>query len=175
MIFALIASALIAGCDPPHFGDPEPIEPATRTPLNIKAQITCSNFDMKDGCVFDVTGNTSCNLSECVKIGLHGDLNEINQLTEGLELEFRNGYFELIDDDRFSYLAGNFEGSVYKSFNELKVGGLIEVNYGQGTFEADNGELNVSIIGVLDEHDESKMNLHIDIKGFIEKSAPGIN
>jgi len=175
MIVTLIAIAFIAGCDSPRYGDPQPVEPSTRTPLNIKSQITCANFDMKDGCNFDVTGNTSCNLSECIKIGLHGDLNEINQLPQALELEFRNGYFELIDDDQFSYLAGNLEGTVIRSNNDLKVSGLIAVKYGQGTFDADAGELMVSIIGIPDQNDESLMNLHIDIKGFIKKNNPGYN
>ena len=170
MIFVCIASTCLAACSDPV--EREPIQPfvatGTLTPLTITAQLTCPDFDMSDGCSFDVTGKTSCNLSENIRIGLHGNLNVINQLTQAVELELSNGYFELFDDDQFSYLGGNFQGKVYRSSNELKVGGIITVNYGKGKFQANDGELQVTIFGILNTQNEPTLNITIDIEGFIE-------
>ena len=53
--------------------------------------------------------------------------------------------------------------------------GIINVNYGKGVFEADRGELRVTIIGTINSGIDHTMTYTIQAGGFIEKTTQPVN
>ena len=177
ILFALIAFALLASCSDAVKYQAVPSIPdiSLLKRLNVYAELTCQILEMNDGDAIHFTDKTSCNLSEDITFGLHGKVNLLNNMYQPKKFELLNGYFELFDNTQNSYLSGDFQGQGYKENSEFKIWGIIDVTYGKGIFEADDGELQVVISGTLDPGDDKTMKYTIQIYGCIEKKTQKIN
>ena len=171
ILFILIASAVLASCSDAvkYEAFPSISDNNIKKRLNINAEVTCQALAMNDGDVIHFTDKTSCNLSKNVTIGLHGNVNLLKNLYQPKNFELLNGYFELFDNTQYSYLFGDFRGQGYKEFDKFRIWGVIDVKYGKGIFEADEGELQVVLSGTLNPGDALTMKYTIQVTGFIEK------
>lgn len=177
ILLMLMAVALLANCSDPV--KKEGIYPVQdnriKKNLNIDAELTCQAFEVNEVDVIHFAGKTWCNLSENITFALHSNVYQLNNLNQGREFELLNGYFELSDDTDNSILSGDFQGQAYTEFNEIKIWGIINVNYGKGAFEADGGELRITIVGTINSGIDHTMTYTLQAGGFIEKTAQPVN
>jgi hypothetical protein len=168
IVFTLIALIVTISCNEP-WGGPRNGDIANYERLTIHAEVSDAEIPVvvKEGFEIDLCGAASaCNLSDQTCFSM---IALIKNLDATGKFDIQEGEIELLVENTFCNLTGSFSGQGSKIGNNFEIAAIINVNCGTGSFQADAGELRLTIIGTLPEGDDQTMDYELDIDGYLER------
>ena len=164
-ILVLHIALLLGYCTEPYESNAPRQNNTFEKSLHITADITDEPImELEEGMTLQLYGESTNYLVDNVSFAITGHVSHMNNLKE---YELPNSQLELFVKDSGSYLKGYFEGKGTKTSGRTIIWGTIKVEFGTGVFEADDGELRLSIIGA--ESFNSPMTYTVEIDGYLSR------
>lgn len=166
-LFVLPAMALLFSCDSTtDFVVPGSTNYSSQD-LIVNAKLSGRSVNMKEGSNIEFYGETSNNLSS--EISSFKIAANITEMGEAGDYTLSDGEFEMFIEGGGSFLKGKIHGSGVKNGDEFKIVATIDIDRGEGVFEATGGELNVILSGKFNSSNHSSMDYTLNIIGKLEK------
>ena len=167
ILSTIIVIIIVFACnEPTEFG---PQETTQKTDFHLEAEIIDQPITKWSSWAIEVNNVTSCNLGQSVIIYMRGVTHKNEQLN-AFEVPYGNIEFSIPGTG--CVLTGVFEGYAISDAERLNIDATIFIHHGYGTFEADGGNLSLSILGV--KIPDNLMRYEIKVNGYLEKRIPTI-
>ena len=137
--------------------------------LSIHAEITDAEIPVvvTEGFEMDLYGVASaCNLSDQACFSMTGFIKNLDAMGR---FEIHEGEIDLLAENTGCNLTGSFSGHGLKNGNNFEIAATINVSCGTGSFQADAGELRLTINGTLPDENVETMNYVMNIYGYLAK------
>ena len=165
VLLSLFVIALVFACN-----KPDPLVQSQKKHFQLEAEIIDDPFYAQDYLRLEIAEASNCNFGETVIVTVFGIL---DTQSSSSEIDLPHGEIEFLNRESGCYLIGQFNGKVTAQTDGLTLDAIVKIEYGIGVFEADGGELRLSIKGINVQDDQMRYEILID--GYLEHRVKTIS
>jgi len=158
----LLGIALFVSCTE----GPDPIVNNSAKTMQVQAEIASNFINPYVGESFTICGcATNCNLlNSPPSVKLSGI---VSSLMSNGEFEVSDGELYVCSQSAGCHLIGHYEGTGIMDDYGVRLSALVFVDRGTGNFQADSGQLQLTVIGERMTNNQDEMNFNIFVNGYI--------
>jgi len=165
MLIAGIIIMFFGACSDDPSDQIVPIPHKSR-PLHIEAEKTGKPLTLQERMTFDFEELASiCNLTSSADVHLQI---MISRSLESGKFLAEPSHFNIVAPETGCSLDGNFSGVAFNDMQGIKVVGSVVVTKGTGGFEADSGNLQLTLTGILVPEKVQEMDFTLEVDGYLK-------